>query len=375
MPGVPSGRGCEGCRKQKKKTMTPLVDLKYNLAWAFGPFLEHVPQRLGRSSALDAAAKAVVAAHSSHCISRRQVSPNALVDYSRALAHLRLAVNDIVTAQTPEILCAIQLLLICQALIGSENRWTGHAEGAARILKARGYRATEVHDDFEAGVIASLSASMLFEGIFNPNMNYPGCIMMRCFSLIPGHLIRGRKMIFEEPGLVADVELNHQKLQALTSASRQCLEQTKASSDTQRPDSTAYAHALYQRAHSINVAVLVLLNRVLYAIDVTSSRDLSQEAEQRSSELLTLTLEAERYAPLGNSYASLCLCAAWIGSSDHDQKTLVESLLLDFYNRNQTAMLVDVLRFKVQELDDLRTARSALSSATSSWLESQDFPC
>ena len=104
------------------QTMTPLVDLKYNLAWAFGPFLEHVPQRLGRSSALDAAAKAVVAAHSSHCISRRQVSPNALVGYSRALAHLRLAVKDIVTAQTPETLCAIQLLLICQVSSANHRR-------------------------------------------------------------------------------------------------------------------------------------------------------------------------------------------------------------------------------------------------------------
>jgi len=205
------------------------------------------------------------------------------------------------------------------------------------------------------------------------NQDYPGCIMMRCFSRIPGHLIRGRKMILEEPGLVAEVESNHQTLQALTSASRQCLEQIKASSNTQQPDSTAYAHALYQRAHSINVAVLVLLNRVLYAIDVTSSRDLSQEAEQLSSELLTLTLEAERYAPLGNSYATLCLCAAWIGSSDHDQRTLVESLLLDFYNQNQTAMLVDVLRVKVRELEQLRTARSASRSTTPSWLEPRDF--
>lgn len=197
--------------------------------------------------------------------------------------------------------------------------------------------------------------------------------MMRCFSLIPGHLIRGRKMILEEPELVAEVKSNHQTLQALTFASRQCLEQTKASSNTKQPGSTAYAHALYLRAHSINAAVLVLVNRVLYAIDVTSSRDLSREAKQLSSELLTLTLEAERYAPLGNSYVALCLCAAWIGSSVHDQKLLVESLLLDIYNQNQTAMLVDVLRTKVDELENLRTVRSARPSATPSWLEIQDL--
>lgn len=192
--------------------------------------------------------------------------------------------------------------------------------------------------------------------------------MMRCFSLVPGHLMRGRKIILEEPRLVAEVKSNHQTLQALTSASRQCLEQIQASLNTKQSGSTAYAHALYLRTHSINVAVLVLLNRVLYAIDVTSCRDLSQEAEQLGSELLTLTLEAERYAPLGNSYVTLCLCAAWIGFSDRDQKTLVESLLLDIYNQNQTAMLVDVLKVKVQELEDLRVARSISLSATSPWL-------
>jgi hypothetical protein len=96
------------------QTMNPIMDLKFNLAWAFGPFLELVPQRLGRNAALDAAAKAIVAAHASYCASRRRVSPNALVEYSRALTQLRLALNDTVTAQSLETLCAIKLLLICQ---------------------------------------------------------------------------------------------------------------------------------------------------------------------------------------------------------------------------------------------------------------------
>ena len=89
------------------------MDLRFNLAWSF-PFLEQLPQRLGRSAALDAAAKAVVAAHSSHCVSRRQVSPNVLVEYSRALTQLRLALGNTMTAQSLETLCAIKLLLICQ---------------------------------------------------------------------------------------------------------------------------------------------------------------------------------------------------------------------------------------------------------------------
>jgi hypothetical protein len=96
------------------QTMNPAMDLKFNLAWAFGPFLELLPQRLGRSAALDAAANATIAAHSSYCSSRHLVSPNTLVVYSRALTQLRLDLNEVVTAQSLETLCAVKLLLICQ---------------------------------------------------------------------------------------------------------------------------------------------------------------------------------------------------------------------------------------------------------------------
>ncbi|KAH0238422.1 hypothetical protein KCV06_g586, partial [Aureobasidium melanogenum] len=149
------------------ETMKPSVDLRFNLTWAFGPVLEYVPQRLGRSAALDAAAKVIVAAHSNHCVSRYRVSPDVLVHYSRALVQLRLALDDVVTAQSPETLCAIMLLLISQqiirlqALIGCENRWTGHGEGAARLLKARGDRAADMQGAFEASMLASLSASVV----------------------------------------------------------------------------------------------------------------------------------------------------------------------------------------------------------------------
>jgi hypothetical protein len=100
------------------QTIKPSVDLKYNLAWSF-PLVEYVPQRLGRSAALDAAAKVVVAAHSSHCINRHRASPSALVEYSRALKQLVLTLDNASTAQSLETLCAINLLLISQ--VGSAN--------------------------------------------------------------------------------------------------------------------------------------------------------------------------------------------------------------------------------------------------------------
>jgi hypothetical protein len=195
---------------------------------------------------------------------------------------------------------------------------------------------------------------------------------MRCVSLVPGHIIRGTRMFHAEPGLVSEARSNYQTLQALTLTSRQSLEHIQALFDAKPSGSTRYAHALCLRAHSINVAVLIMLNCVLFGIDVTSSWNLSQEAERLSKEVLSLAKEAEQYAPLGSSYVTFCLCAAWVGFSGCDQRALVERLLLDFYHQNETATLVDVLRVKVQELEDMRTARSASLSAASSWLEPQD---
>jgi hypothetical protein len=190
---------------------------------------------------------------------------------------------------------------------------------------------------------------------------------MRCVSRVPGHLMRGRRPIQEEPGLASEVRSNHQTLQVLTVASRQDLADIQALFDTRPSGSTRCTHALRLRAHAINVAVLIILNRVFYAIDVTSCRDLSQEAEELSNESISLTREAEQYAPLGCSYVPLCLCAAWIGFSGFGRRMCDERMLLFFYNQSGVTMLADVLRVKVQELEDLWAARSVSLSTASSW--------
>jgi hypothetical protein len=91
----------------------PSTDLRYNLAWSYGVFLEDVPRRLGTNAALDASANAVVAAHSSYC-SCRGPSPDALRKYSLALSKLKDCLDDVAKARTSETLCAVMLLLICQ---------------------------------------------------------------------------------------------------------------------------------------------------------------------------------------------------------------------------------------------------------------------
>jgi hypothetical protein len=108
------------------------------------------------------------------------MSIDALTKYSRALGVLRKYLDDSVKACSSETLAAIMLLLICQVGVyatipmlncysltyiiqgfmgTSGRRFSGHAEGAAQILKARGPIAPR--DDFEVEVLMTLRASVV----------------------------------------------------------------------------------------------------------------------------------------------------------------------------------------------------------------------
>lgn len=95
------------------QTIKLSTDLRFNLWWAYGSYLEDVPQRLGINEALDASAHALMNAHSDFCV-HQVVSTKALAKYCRALNVLRVCLDDPEKASTSETLCAVALLLICQ---------------------------------------------------------------------------------------------------------------------------------------------------------------------------------------------------------------------------------------------------------------------
>lgn len=91
------------------------IDIKYSLLGNFGIYLVEVPRRLGINPALDAASDSLVAAHANLCSNGRFVPQHGvMLKYSKALSALRDALNDPDTAQTPETLCAIMILMIVQ---------------------------------------------------------------------------------------------------------------------------------------------------------------------------------------------------------------------------------------------------------------------
>ncbi|KAL8652301.1 MAG: hypothetical protein Q9210_002759 [Variospora velana] len=223
MPGVPSGRACDACRKQKKKqrykfknetselvlARRPIpktkptsnqptwilqpnkhpcnglssltsafihrigqdVHIKFQLTWNFGGFLAAIPRRLGTSAALDAVTDVLVAAHTGYCSGRLAADPWVLAKYTRALSVLRHDLNDMVKARSSESLCAVLVLAIAQLLIDPNKAHAiSHIEGAARIMKSRGF--VKPKDDFERTLISTLRGPVVFEALLADTIHF-----------------------------------------------------------------------------------------------------------------------------------------------------------------------------------------------------------
>ena len=100
-----------------KVHLTKDSDLRYNLTWAYGGFIQDVPRRLGKNAALDAAATSLALSHVRYSTGRRDVAPEELKAYINALKVLRNCLNDPVVARDANTLCAVMLLLFSQVKI------------------------------------------------------------------------------------------------------------------------------------------------------------------------------------------------------------------------------------------------------------------
>ena len=88
-------------------------------------------------------------------------------------------------------------------------------------------------------------------------------------------------------------------------------------------------HAFHQRNLGIALFMLIVQNCVLqkYEEDID---DLQQEAYELSREVIIIAKKAQRYRPLGASYALLCLMAAYIGMTEVAARTEIMSLYMDY---------------------------------------------
>jgi hypothetical protein len=94
-----------------------ITDLRFNLS-CYGDFFKQIPARLGSNSAFDASVRALVSAFPFHHTG--QLPRDALVHYGEALAELRVVLVQAQEALTPEMLCAIYFVMICQVRLSCQ---------------------------------------------------------------------------------------------------------------------------------------------------------------------------------------------------------------------------------------------------------------
>jgi hypothetical protein len=141
------------------KTISLETEYRFSLLHSYGPFLRHLPQRLGTSEALDSASRALVLSHHDIC-SHQGVSVNATIAYNTAIQKLRIGLDDPIKATSVQSLGAAALLVICRDLNGfSSQDWSIHSLGAAEIVLAR--RHVRPQDDFERQLMETLQGYLV----------------------------------------------------------------------------------------------------------------------------------------------------------------------------------------------------------------------
>ncbi|KAF9891581.1 hypothetical protein FE257_003592 [Aspergillus nanangensis] len=232
MPGVPSGRGCDACRQQKKKVESPTQHARCNLAIpacvrcarlgikcfgggqrrykfinhtatgltplriipsssttliaghlvsrlevkdirydtnCFGPFLQLIPQRIGANRALDIAADTFATVYSNLYVEKHPVQ--GLVKHGQALAALRDCLKAPQKGQVAEIASAIYLTMLNDDLISSRTNRprVSHIEILVYLLQMTAHWNWE--SPFELQALLTITGVVIMESVGNHQLN------------------------------------------------------------------------------------------------------------------------------------------------------------------------------------------------------------
>jgi hypothetical protein len=95
-----------------------VTDIRFDLS-IYGDFFKDVLRRLGANKALDASVYALSTAFSS--VHSHQQSTVTVDRYVMALKSLQVCLSDPAQAKSPNTLCAIYLVMICQVSSGTQH--------------------------------------------------------------------------------------------------------------------------------------------------------------------------------------------------------------------------------------------------------------
>ncbi|EXJ65356.1 hypothetical protein A1O7_01697 [Cladophialophora yegresii CBS 114405] len=357
----------------------PTVSIKYNLAWTYGDYLNHVPARLGVNDALDNATDAFVTAVGT--LSDGSGSTVlALEKYGRTLASLRKCLDDPVKARAPETLCAILFLWNCQQYLWMPEGSSRHADGVAQIIRLRGCAETS-RDPFEANLLLSLRAVVLFDSLFNGKVHFtddewiamfdnklyklsPEGQAVQLLTRVPNLMRRARAALTATLTVAGGTQqLRYQDSRSTSTLLALQTEANTLRNDFEtpllklrqrwhdnmhlpRPDAEAdvdatvsnprrttrlqrLLHCHFLRSYALGLAVAIIINEVRLAVcaatEPNAVSSVLRESHAFALEILDLAAQAAEYRPLGVNALGVCLLAAEIGAGDAHLETKIQA--------------------------------------------------
>ncbi|KAK5696288.1 hypothetical protein LTR17_024339 [Elasticomyces elasticus] len=141
--------------------------------------LKHVPRRIGRNRALDAAVTCIMQTPS------LSDGTKASRLYSAALCSLRKSLDDPAQLHAPETLAAASLLQMYEQYSDHPSRqWVYHARGVVKMLQAKG--ASHLNDEMEKAILEAQagntsSLGMIVDGVRHPDIdNLCASLVLQC---------------------------------------------------------------------------------------------------------------------------------------------------------------------------------------------------
>ncbi|KAL8999564.1 MAG: hypothetical protein Q9169_001653 [Polycauliona sp. 2 TL-2023] len=328
------------------------VDIRFQLPWNFGDYLNELPRRLGVSEALDAAVDTLATAHAFFCAGNLKPGPHVLAKHAYSLAVLRRDLNDVVKARTPETLAAIMVISISQVFVDpSQGDACTHTNGATRLLTSRGF--AEPRDDFERQLLLTLRGSVVFEALLADtihltsrdwkilNATTPEFIRkyldgqwFTCIANLPDLIQRSQAALImhEAPSLhLLPLELEaralHENLKPIHTRLRERNE--KYDKNSVPAAISNHLHTHYRRSLAMALGVGILLNCVLSGLEGTSTT-VCEESASWSDEIVDIAELCKIYRPLGSMSMLVALRMAWAGAASLESKERIETILEEY---------------------------------------------
>ncbi|CAG8894969.1 unnamed protein product [Penicillium egyptiacum] len=274
-----------------------VTDIRYAIAY-YGPFLRDIPRRLGNSTVLDSAVRALSTAYP--FLHTGSYPPNALVLYGQSLRALRECLNNPVEARTPNTLCAVYLITICQILEGIVNPRIKMDSEFWQLASSFKRRLSASRDNNRPQSTTELQHLAMFpEFVQNP-----------------------------EPHL-SEIAKTYMQLRLDAQQVKQHLDQCAEAVLVSFSSSEVARHCRIQAAYAILSTLAVFLNSLLRVFDPWNA-SLVSEAVFLCDEITIQAELASCYRPVGAGYIPLCLVVAWAASYNLVQLAKIEAILYEY---------------------------------------------